>query len=84
MMEELLIADKQGQELRQVLNETAQNINDATKEVQSWEKFLSCLLKDLEMFAMANDSNHPVQYELMLQQLSMEIDARLKNRQWEC
>jgi hypothetical protein len=84
MMEAILINGRRAQELRQALNETAQVMNDVTPEVQAWVEFLSCLLKDLEMFAMANDSNHPEQYKLLLQQLSMEIGARLKDGQWRC
>jgi hypothetical protein len=84
MMEALLITGKRAQELRLGLNETAQSMNDATKDVQSWIEHLSCLLKDLELFAMANDSNHPEQFELLLQKIKLEIDARLKDGQWQC
>lgn len=78
----VLIPERRVRELRQGLNQIAQEIDNTTHNVQSWEEYLSCLLEDLEMFSMANDPRHPEQYELMLKQLSEKIGDRLKYGEW--
>ena len=78
----VLIPERRVRELRRGLNQIAQEIDNTTHNVQSWEEYLSCLLEDLEMFSMANDPRHPEQYELMLKQLSEKIGDRLKCGEW--
>ncbi len=64
------------------LNETAQEIDDLSHDVLSWSSYLTYVLESLEFFAMANDPNHPEEYELMLRQLYKEIGNRLKEGKW--
>lgn len=64
------------------LNETAQEIDDLSHDVLSWSSYLTYVLESLEFFAMANDPNHPEEYELMLRQLHKEIGNRLKEGKW--
>jgi hypothetical protein len=68
--------------LRHSLDEAAENMDNVTHDVQSWVDFLSSLLEDLELLAMANDPNHPGEYERMIKRLSDEIAVRLKEGRW--
>jgi hypothetical protein len=81
-MEAQTISSKQIEEVRQKLFEAASGIDNITHNVTDWVEFLVVLLDDLEFIAMANDNDHPEQYELMLKRLKDEIDARLKDRSW--
>ena len=64
------------------LNETAQEIDDLSHDVRSWSAYVAYLLESLEFFAMANDPNHPEDFELMLRTLQSEINSRLRNGKW--
>jgi hypothetical protein len=76
------ISGKRVRELRRELNQIAQELDNTTHDVQSWEECLLYLLEDLEMFAMANDPRHPEQYEQMLKQLCDAIGNRLRVGEW--
>ena len=81
-METLAISNKQTEELRRSLREAAHRIDNRTHEVPAWVEYLKVILVDLEMYAMANDPNHPEHYEQMLRHLTKQSDARLKRGSW--
>jgi hypothetical protein len=70
-------------DLRFILHDTAQEIDDITHDVRDWSEYVAYILEGLEYFAMASDSEHPQQYEAMLRRLKNDIDKRLKNGTWQ-
>jgi hypothetical protein len=70
-------------DLRFLLHDTAQEIDDITHDVRDWSGFIAYVLEGLEYFAMASDPDHPEQYELMLRRLNDAIESRLKNGNWQ-
>jgi hypothetical protein len=70
-------------DLRFLLHDTAQEIDDITHDVRDWSKYVAYILEGLEYFAMASDPDHPEQYEAMLKRLKTAIDQRLKNGAWQ-
>ena len=70
-------------DLRFLLHDTAQEIDDITHDVRDWSGYVAYILEGLEYFAMASDPDHPEQYEAMLRRLQNAIDKRLKNGTWQ-
>jgi hypothetical protein len=70
-------------DLRFLLHDTAQEIDDITHDVKDWSQYVAYILEGLEYFAMASDPRHPEQYEAMLRRLKTAIDNRLKNGMWQ-
>lgn len=70
-------------DLRFLLHDTAQEIDDITHDVRDWSEYVAYILEGLEYFAMASDPEHPEQFELMLRRLKDTIDKRLKNGTWQ-
>jgi hypothetical protein len=70
-------------DLRFILHDTAQEIDDITHDVRDWSEYVSYILEGLEYFAMASDPEHPEQYEAMLRRLKNDIDKRLKYGTWQ-
>jgi hypothetical protein len=69
-------------DLQMILNDTGQGIDDTTHMVPIWAEYMAALLECLEFYAMANDSQHPEQYELMLTRLQDQIGTRLRTGNW--
>jgi hypothetical protein len=70
-------------DLRFLLHDTAQEIDDITHDVRDWSGYVAYILEGMEYFAMASDPEHPEQYEAMLRRLKNAIDKRLKNGTWQ-
>jgi hypothetical protein len=70
-------------DLRFLLHDTAQEIDDLTHDVRDWSGYVAYILEGLEYFAMASDPYHPEQYEAMLRRLKAAIDGRLKKGTWQ-
>lgn len=70
-------------DLRFILHDTAQEIDDITHDVRDWSEYVAYILEGLEYFAMASDPEHPEQYEAMLRCLKTVIERRLKNGSWQ-
>ncbi len=79
-MQPTLIQERTNQELQTLINEVCQAMDDSTHNVQSWAEHITNLLDCLEFHAMANDPNHPEQFERMLARLEEQIAARLRHR----
>ncbi len=74
--------DKKTDQTQFAMNGVAQDIDGLNHEVNGWADLLLFLIQDLEMFAMANDSHHPKEYEHMLSQVKGRIESRLKDGSW--
>ena len=70
-------------DLRFLLHDTAQEIDDLTHDVRDWSGYIAYILEGLEYFAMASDPDHPEQYEAMLRRLKTAISNRLKQGTWQ-
>jgi len=68
--------------LQPLLDDLANEIDELTHDVGAWATAIFQLLKSLELHAMANDPDHPGQYEVMLKELRDILSSRLKSGSW--
>ncbi len=69
-------------ELRQAVDDLANNIDSITHEVPAWEPLIIDLLQSLELHAMANDPEHPAQFNNLLEQVREQIKYRIQKGSW--
>lgn len=69
-------------ELRQAVDDLANKIDSVTHEVPAWNILIIELLQSLELHAMANDPDHPAQFNNMLAQVQEQIKHRIQRGNW--
>ena len=74
---------KNVERLRQSLFKAANEIDNFNHRVKDWDIWIKSLLEDLELFAMANDPDHPKEFLNLLEHVKKIIVKRLKHGDWE-
>lgn len=69
--------------LRQLMFQTANDIDNFDHKVQNWDIWIKSLLEDLELFAMANDPDHPKELLNLLEKVKEIIVKRINYGDWE-